>query len=190
MNQFIGQFAHSIPRAFAVTAFSTVLAFASLASTAAENPAKMSAVVKSSTATLLADATLAKTKKNSNYGSAGKHSDKDSAEARIKYLHDKFAITVAQEDSWNEVAAVMRENAEKITALVKARAENAKTMTAVDDLNSYAEIAGAHEDGTKKLIPAFKSLYNDMSDAQKKTADKEFREHGHGEHHRRHHAAT
>ena len=84
----------------------------------------------------------------------------------------------------------MRENAEQITALVKARAEKAKTMTAIDDLNSYAEIAGAHEDGTKKLIPVFITLYDSMSDVQKKAADAEFREHGHHEHHRHSHSVS
>ena len=191
MNQFIGQFVHSVPRAFAMTAFSAVLVLASLESAAAESRAPMPVVGGFETTTmLLADATPPSTKKSSGHRAAGKTSNKESAETRIQYLHDKFKITPAQEETWNKVAAVIRENAEQITTLVKNRAENSKTMTAVDDLNSYAAIAGAHEDGTKKLIPVFKTLYDDMSDDQKKAADKEFREHGHGEHHRRHRAVT
>jgi hypothetical protein len=103
----------------------------------------------------------------------------ESVDTRIQYLHGKFAITAAQEENWNKVAVLMRENANKISALVKSRADNAKTMTAVDDLKAYADISGAHEDGTQKLIPAFKTLYDSMSDAQKKVADEEFRGHGH-----------
>jgi len=59
--------------------------------------------------------------------------------------------------------------------LIKARTENAKTMTAVDDLKSYSEITDAHADGIKKFTPVFATLYDSMSDAQKKQADALFR---------------
>ena len=61
---------------------------------------------------------------------------------------------------------------------MKARADKAKTMTAVDDLKSYAEIADAHADGLKKFVPAFEALYASMSDAQKANANTLFRGHG------------
>lgn len=44
-------------------------------------------------------------------------------------------------------------------------------MTAVEDIKSYAEIAGAHADDLKKFAPVFEALYNSMSDEQKKNAD-------------------
>ena len=72
----------------------------------------------------------------------------------------------------------MRDNAKTMEALIKARSEKAGTMTAVDDLKSYGEIAEAHADGLKKFIPAFEPLYAGMSDAQKKSADTLFRHHG------------
>ena len=71
-------------------------------------------------------------------------------------------------------------------ALAKKRADGATTMTAVDDLKSYAEISEAHAEGAKKMIPVFEALYDTMTDAQKKAADDEFREHYAAHHHQKH----
>ena len=111
---------------------------------------------------------------------AAKASSEDRVEARIKDMHAKLKITQAQEDQWAKVARVMRDNAKTMDALTQARLEKAKakTMTAVDDLKSYGEITGAHEDGIKKFIPVFTTLYGSMSDAQKKDADALFRHAG------------
>jgi hypothetical protein len=109
---------------------------------------------------------------------AGTASKADRVEARIKELHTKLKITPAQEQLWNNVAQVMRDNAKTMEALIKARSEKAGTMTAIDDLKSYGEIADAHADGLKKFIPAFEPLYAGMSEAQKKSADTLFRQHG------------
>ncbi|MFI4980006.1 MAG: Spy/CpxP family protein refolding chaperone [Nevskiales bacterium] len=103
----------------------------------------------------------------------------DKVEARIDDLHLRLAITAAQEDSWSKVAAVMRDNASTMAPLEQARAAQAGSMTAVDDLNSYAKIAEAHADGIQKFAPAFETLYGSMSDAQKKNADDIFRKRGH-----------
>ncbi len=102
----------------------------------------------------------------------------DRVEARIKALHDELKITPEQEEQWKQVAQIMRGNAETMAGLIKERAEKAKTTSAVDDLKSYAEITEAHADGLKKFIPAFETLYNSMSDAQKKSADALFRSRG------------
>jgi periplasmic protein CpxP/Spy len=99
-------------------------------------------------------------------------------EARIAYLHTKLNITPAQEESWNNVAQVMMDNAKTMDELIKTRSKNAATMTPVDDLKSYSEIADAHADGLQKFIPVFASLYDTMSDAQKMNAAKLFRHHG------------
>ena len=108
---------------------------------------------------------------------AGKVSKPDRVEARIKELQTKLKITPAQEELWNNVTQVMRDNATTMEALTKARSEEASTMTAIDDLKSYGEIVEAHADGIRKFIPAFEPLYASMSDAQKKAADTLFRRH-------------
>jgi hypothetical protein len=102
---------------------------------------------------------------------AGTASKTDRVEARISELHVKLRITPAQEELWNNVTQVMRENAKTMETLTKARSAHESTMTAVEDLKSYGAIAEAHADGLKKFIPAFEPLYVSMSDAQKKNAD-------------------
>jgi hypothetical protein len=96
-------------------------------------------------------------------------------ETRIRDLHKKLQITDAQKPQWDALAQVMRDNAQKMVDLEKRRAADAKSMTAVDVVKSYAEVIDAHEDGMKKFIPAFEDLYNSMSDSQKKIADSLFR---------------
>jgi Skp family chaperone for outer membrane proteins len=102
-------------------------------------------------------------------------------EQRIKTLHDKLKITSAQEDEWSKVAQTMRDNEANLDQLVQTRHQNAESMTAIDDIKSYAQITQAHADGMQKLASAFEPLYNDMSDSQKKNADTLF---GHFEGHR------
>ena len=106
---------------------------------------------------------------------AAKASVAQRVEARITQMHAKLKITQAQEDQWAKVAQMMRDNEKTIEPLIQARIDNAKTMTAVDDLKSYGEISDAHADGIKKFTPVFATLYDSMSDAQKKQADSLFR---------------
>lgn len=96
-------------------------------------------------------------------------------EARIKELHKRLHITGAQETQWNNLTQVMRDNAKAMQDLEKQRAEDVKTIGAVDVVKSYGSVIEAHEAGMKKFIPAFEALYDSMSDAQKKTADALFR---------------
>jgi len=98
----------------------------------------------------------------------------DRVEQRIKTLHDKLKITAAQESEWGDVAQAMRDNETSMSQLIEERRANAKTMSAVEDLQSYQKIAQAHADGLAKLIPAFETLYTDLSDTQKKNADEVF----------------
>jgi protein CpxP len=109
---------------------------------------------------------------------AAKASSEDRVETRIKDMHAKLKITQAQEEQWAKVAQVMRDNEKTIEPLIKARTANAKTMTAVGDLKSYGEITDAHADGIKKFTPVFATLYDSMSEAQKKEADVLFRRGG------------
>jgi hypothetical protein len=109
---------------------------------------------------------------------AGKAPNGDRVESRIKNMHAALHITQKQEDQWGKVAQVMRDNAKSLDALTQARFDHAKSMTAVEDLKSYAEITDAHADGIKKFTPVFATLYDSMSDAQKKDADALFRHGG------------
>src|SRR5215468_11140969 len=92
-------------------------------------------------------------------------------EARIKEMHARLNLTPDQEPLWQHVTQVMEDNAQRLDALIQARIDQAKTMTAVDDLQSYKAITEAHAEGMKRLLPAFEALYASMSDTQKRTAD-------------------
>ena len=121
---------------------------------------------------------------------AGDKHKADRVEVRIEEMRDKLKITPAQEEQWTKVEQTMREDAKVMDRLTQARFDQAKDMTAIDDLKSYGEIAAAHAEGIKKLTPVFAALYDTMSDAQKKDADVLFRHgaHEHGGHQHGHKA--
>jgi hypothetical protein len=98
------------------------------------------------------------------------HNDMGRVEQRIKTMHDRLNLTAEQEQQWNGVAQIMRDNEANIHQLVISRHEN-EPANAVEDLQSYETIADAHADGLKKLVPAFTSFYNNLSDKQKANAD-------------------
>jgi hypothetical protein len=75
------------------------------------------------------------------------------------------------------VAKTMRHDSEESRKLVVEKRKDEATLTAVADLNAYAEIAEAHAKHAKHLAKAFSALYDSMSDDQKKVADEVFRKH-------------
>jgi protein CpxP len=98
----------------------------------------------------------------------------DAVEHHITDLHAKLKITSAEEPQWKEVADTMRANAQELDRAIDKRTASLAGATAVDDLNSYADIAQAHANGVKKLASAFSGLYSVMSSDQKKAADDAF----------------
>ena len=104
-----------------------------------------------------------------------KDAHEDRTELGIKEMHAKLKITPAQEEQWAKVAQAMLDDAKTMDALTQIRVDQAKDMTAVDDLKSFGEIADAYANGIKKMTPVFADLYASMSDAQKKEADAFFR---------------
>jgi hypothetical protein len=104
----------------------------------------------------------------------------DYTEAQIKQLQGALKITADQEELWNNLTAVMRENAKDMDALTKERVENTKTMDAVEHMKFHSETTKAHLDQLEKLIPPFEAFYSSMSDEQKKITDTIFRTGKHG----------
>jgi periplasmic protein CpxP/Spy len=96
-------------------------------------------------------------------------------EQRIKDLHTKLHITSAEESQWDQFAQLMRDNAKSTDALYQAREQTAATMTAVENLQSYSDIAQKHAEDIQKLVPAFQTMYDSFSTQQKKQADDVFR---------------
>ena len=95
----------------------------------------------------------------------------EAVEHHITELRAQLKITPAEESQWKQVAATMRENAREIDRAIDKRDAAIAGATAIDNLNSYSEIAQVHANGVKKLASAFSGLYAVMSDAQKKEAD-------------------
>jgi len=99
----------------------------------------------------------------------------ETVEQRITNLHAALKITPDQDAKWNSVAQAMRENSAAMEKLVSSTRTTApQSMTAVEDLKTYQKFAQAHVDGLKNLISSFTTLYDTMSDAQKKNADQVF----------------
>lgn len=111
---------------------------------------------------------------------SGTQAHMDREEMRIKGLHDRLMITADQESLWSNVAQIMRSNDETMDKLADERHEKAATRTAVEDLKSYGAVTEAHAAGIKNFVPAFDSLYQSMSAAQKANADLVFRKGGMG----------
>ena len=99
----------------------------------------------------------------------------DYTEAQIKQLQGTLKITEAQQELWDNLTSVMRENAKDMDALTKEKAENAKPMNAVEHMKLHSQITEAHLAQLKKLIPPFEAFYNSMSDQQKNITDIVFR---------------
>jgi hypothetical protein len=106
-------------------------------------------------------------------------------EAQIKQLQGALNITEAQQELWDNLAAVMRENAQDMDVLNKERAEQIKPMNAVEHMKLHSEITQAHLDQLEKLIPPFEAFYDSMSDQQKNITDIIFRT-GKYEKHKKH----
>lgn len=98
----------------------------------------------------------------------------EAVERHITELHAQLKITRVEESQWTPVAETMRENARDLDQAIDRRDATIAGATAVDNLNTYADIAQAHADGVRKLAGAFLGLYSVMGDAQKKQADEVF----------------
>ena len=69
----------------------------------------------------------------------------------------------------------MRDNARKMDDDYKDRATRFASLNALENMQSYAQIAQEHAEDVQRLLAAFQPLYTAMPDAQKKLADAAFR---------------
>ena len=96
-------------------------------------------------------------------------------ERRIADLHSRLHITDAQTSTWDQFAQVMRDNARNMDQTFEQRARRIGEMTAIDNMQSYAQIAQEHAQDVQRMVAAFQPLYEAMSSDQKRTADQLFR---------------
>ena len=105
-------------------------------------------------------------------------SAEDQVGQRITRLHSQLHITPAQQAQWDQFAQVMRDNATNMDQALEQRSTSFATLTAAENMQSYAQIAQEHAQDTQKLATAFQALYGSFSDDQKKNADTVFRARG------------
>ena len=129
---------------------------------AAVLPAMLFAVSSTATSARAADALTSSPSRRAG-------PSRNAVDARITDLHKKLKVTADQQGLWNDMAQVMRANAQKMRDNVTDRSTRLKSMNAVDDLRSYQKITDEHADGLKRLLPAFEALYakNDFRTAKK-----------------------
>ena len=99
----------------------------------------------------------------------------DRTEARIKQLYAVLKISDDQQEAWNTLTQVMRENSKEMDTLAKVKTESTQIVNAVENMKFYYQVSKTHLEQQAKFIPPFEALYTCMSDEQKKTADLVFR---------------
>ena len=109
-------------------------------------------------------------------GSAPSAATQAAVDQRIRMLQSQLGVTEAQMPLWSAFTQAMRDNAAATDALFTQRAGAVATMTAPDNMHSYAQIARAYADNTERLATAFDALYASLSDTQKQAADTLFRQ--------------
>jgi periplasmic protein CpxP/Spy len=104
---------------------------------------------------------------------AGRNAE-ERVEHRIADLRKELRITPAEQQQWDQFAGVMRENARDMDQIFIQRAQQLDTMTALQNMQSYEQLAEAHAQHLQKLVAAFQTLYGAMPDQQKQLADQVF----------------
>ena len=99
-----------------------------------------------------------------------------SVEKHIATLHSELRITPAQEPLWKPLAGAMRDSVLQLDRLYAQREKQQGSMSAVDDLKSYALVQQTRARNVQALIGPFQSLYDSFSASQKRRADETFRE--------------
>jgi periplasmic protein CpxP/Spy len=110
-------------------------------------------------------------------------------DGRIAFLKAELKITPAQDAQWQQLAAVMRQNAQSLDqAIANARRHRDAEANAVERLEIRGEFAKIRAENQARLLTAFKPLYASLSPTQQQVANALMSSHG-GWHHGRHHRA-
>jgi hypothetical protein len=97
---------------------------------------------------------------------------------RINQMHQRLHITAEQQPAWDAFAQAMRDNAAASAQAYKDRAAHLPTMTAVENLRSFAQMEQTRAQGLQSLASSFETLYGGLTDEQKHRADMMFRRQG------------
>lgn len=105
------------------------------------------------------------------------HSFNARTDGRIAFLRAELKITPAQTAAFDTFAAALRQNADEMAAQMKKMQEShaadaiKKPPTALEQMERRVGMAKMQADQSQRYLDAFKPLYAQLSDEQKKTAD-------------------
>lgn len=113
-------------------------------------------------------------------------------DGRVAFLKAELKITPAQQTAFEAYARVLRQNADEMDGAMKKRRDQRagdamQPTTAIQQLERRAEMAKLVAAQSQRSLDAFKTLYAQLSDEQKKAADELLSRRGGrgGPHHRR-----
>ena len=111
-------------------------------------------------------------------GPSAHHGTPGQVNDRIEAMRRRLQITPQQQPAWDAFAQAMRDNATTTAQAYQDRAAHVQTMTAVENLRSFAQLEQTRAQGLQTLASSFETLYGQLSDTQKQTADAIFRRQG------------
>jgi periplasmic protein CpxP/Spy len=93
-------------------------------------------------------------------------------DGRIAFLKAELKITPAQETQWQQFAAVMRQNAQSLDAVIaSARQHRGAAANAVGRMEMRAQFAKVRAENEARLLTAFRPLFAGLSSGQQQVAN-------------------
>ncbi|MBM3546706.1 MAG: hypothetical protein FJX54_07125 [Alphaproteobacteria bacterium] len=107
-------------------------------------------------------------------------------DGRVAFLKAELKITPQQQPAFDAYTRVLRQNADEMDAVMKKRRDaraadtDRKPPTAIEQMERRAEATKLAASQTQRSLDAFKTLYSQLSDEQKKAADELMTRRGRG----------
>jgi hypothetical protein len=80
-------------------------------------------------------------------------------ETRIKELHAHIGVTQVEAARWDKFDQVMRDNASDMDRILSEWAQRFPSMNALQDMQSYQQVAEAHAQHLQKLVAVFQQQF-------------------------------
>lgn len=97
------------------------------------------------------------------------------AQQRLTQMHERLAITPAEQGAWDQFAQVWTQNAAQLDTALRERAAQLASMNAVQSMQSFADVQVRESQDMQRLVPAFQQLYAALTPQQQSRADAMFR---------------
>ena len=105
------------------------------------------------------------------YDARERRGDENRIDRRVAMLHQRLAITPAQEGAWSQFVAEMRNMATGMERAFERGRDERRPMNAVERLEQRERMLGERQAGLDRMVRALRPLYASFSDEQKRTAD-------------------